>query len=407
MTQHELSLPLPPDPDPIEVVVDAFMARQPIGDVILAKFPFREIIRISFFDVRRLVQDERDVEKYLGIQRPLIPSRVASLEKYVNFSDATFPTAIIIAIEEDYAEYDPKSSKLKIRNYKKDEGPVPTINIRRVARVIDGQHRIAGLMKFNPTDKDAAFDVPVTVFVGADIADQAYVFSTVNLEQTKVSKSLAIDLYELAETRSPFKTCHFVAVALDQDEGSLGIKGPLCERIKRLGFATEGRVFEPITQANFVDTLIPYISSDPKGDRDVLLRGRRLERASPTASEKLIFRNMFIEERDVDIARTVSEFFYAVRDRWPVAWDNKTRGQVLNRTNGIRALIRSLRYFYLKAGRPEGVVMRDRYLAMLREVPLEDRNFTVDEFPPGTSGEARLKRILTGEEVYPPEKIRG
>ena len=59
------------------------------------------------------------------------------------------------------------------------------------------------------------FDILVSLFVGSDIADQAHVFATVNLEQTKVGKSLAIDLFELARTRSPIKTCHNVAVALD------------------------------------------------------------------------------------------------------------------------------------------------------------------------------------------------
>jgi hypothetical protein len=67
--------------------------------------------------------------------------------------------------------------------------------------VIDGQHRIAGLEKFT----GAHFEVMTAIFVGIDISDQAYIFATVNLEQTKVRKSLAFDLFELARTRSPYK----------------------------------------------------------------------------------------------------------------------------------------------------------------------------------------------------------
>jgi hypothetical protein len=55
-----------------------------------------------------------------------------------------------------------------------------SILFRHIARVIDGQHRIAGLMDYNSGD----FDLPVTVFVGFDIAQQAQIFATVNLEQT-------------------------------------------------------------------------------------------------------------------------------------------------------------------------------------------------------------------------------
>jgi DGQHR domain-containing protein len=301
---------------------------------------------------------------------------------------------VIIAIDENYAFFDADNLKLTIRNFRPDED-APSINIRRVARVIDGQHRIAGLMKFVPVPPDAPFDVPVTVFVGADIADQAYIFSTVNLEQTKVSRSLAIDLYELARHRSPFKTCHNVAVALDRDED-----GPLYHRIKRLGFATAGRKFEPITQATFVDGLIPYISADPKGDRDLILRGRPLERSSRSEGE--IFRTMFIEGRDLEIARTVSEYFYAVRDRWSVAWDNTERGAMLNRTNGLRALMRALGFFYKKVGTPDRVVMREKFLPLLWNVPVSDADFTVENFPPGTSGEAKFRRILVGDEDFTP-----
>jgi DGQHR domain-containing protein len=109
------------------------------------------------------------------------------------------------------------------------------------------------------------FGLSVTIFIGSDIADQAYIFSTVNLEQTKVSKSIVYDLFELAKTRSPQKTAHNIAVALDRDE-----RGPFYQRIKRLGFATVDRKFETITQATFVENLLPLISPDPKEDRDLV-----------------------------------------------------------------------------------------------------------------------------------------
>ncbi|OYX21653.1 MAG: hypothetical protein B7Z09_00025 [Brevundimonas diminuta] len=150
MSQQLDILSLTPDPDKIEIVVDALVARQPIGDIITASMPYRRLIQIAYFDVRRLVSEKRDVEQYLGIQRPLIPSRVSSLQDFVNFADATFPTAVIIAIEEDYADFDYEKKRLVIRNFKTGEDG-PSINISRVARVIDGQHRIAGLMNFDVT----------------------------------------------------------------------------------------------------------------------------------------------------------------------------------------------------------------------------------------------------------------
>ena len=84
-----------------------------------------------------------------------------------------------------------------------------------------------------------SFEVNVAIFIGVDIADQAAIFSTVNLAQTKVNRSLVYDLFEYSKTRSPEKTCHDVAVLLDRVPES-----PFFEKIKRLGVATEGRFGE-------------------------------------------------------------------------------------------------------------------------------------------------------------------
>ena len=269
---------------------------------------------------------------------------------------------------------------------------VPSIPIRRIGRVIDGQHRIAGLESFSGEN----FDIPVTIFLGADIADQAHIFSTVNLEQTKVSKNLVYDLYELARTRSPQKAAHNIAVTLDRDESSA-----LHKRIKRLGMATAGRDFEPISQATFVEGLLAHITHDAKGDRDLLLRNKQPEKAGGDEIYKLVFRNMFIDGKELDILDVVYSYFNAVQKRWPDAWNDRGRGAVLNRTNGVRALLRFLRHAYLKVAVPGDAVQMDKFLErVFKPIELQDKDFTVENFVPGTSGEARLYRILRGQEKF-------
>jgi DGQHR domain-containing protein len=298
--------------------------------------------------------------------------------------DATFPSSIILAIDDEYASYDEGRRKLLLRNTKEGETE-PSIAIAEIARVLDGQHRIAGLENF----QGEAFGLPVTIFVGSDIADQAYIFSTVNLEQTKVSKSLAYDLFELAETRSPQKTCHNIAVALDRDE-----KSPFYKRIKRLGFAAADRKFQTLTQATFVENLMPMLSSDPKKDRDILLRGERLARISEQESYRLIFRNLFIEDKDTTIAKIVHNYFDAVREKWRTAWDSRDQGMILNKTNGFRALMRLLPRSYLRFAKPGDMVSKDKFSQLFARVEVEDFYFNVDNFKPGTSGEKDLADFL-------------
>lgn len=377
------------DPDPIEKRFAALRVRQPIGDIYVARVDADTIQQITYFDVRRTLRDERDVERYLGIQRPLSEARVTDLNKYVQFLDATFPTSIIVAVDAEYGRFDEKSGELVVSNVR-DGDTGPSIAIRNIGRVIDGQHRIAGLEAFD-TSGGNAFDVIVSFFLGSDIADQAYVFATVNLEQTKVNKSLAYDLFELARSRSPYKTAHNVAVALDQVSSS-----PFYRRIKRLGVATEGRdnSRETITQATFVEGLIRYISQDPRADRDAILRGMRLLPAKKEDARRLVFRNLFITEQDRLIGKIYEEYFAAIAETWPEAWGFAGAGIMLTRTNGYRAFSSIFGTVYNALGEPGEFISRQKYQTLFELVPLKWSDFNTDRFRPGTSGEAELRRLL-------------
>lgn len=362
---------------------------QPIGTFYVGSIPAKDLCDITYVDVRKIGQGEGEFESYLGIQRPLNENRVKELERYVQSPDACFPTAVILAVPEECAKYDEKLMEMTLQAYQNDDDPkANATTFKQIAKVIDGQHRIEGLRNLG----SVTFEVNVSIFIEMDISDQAYLFSTVNLAQTKVNKSLVYDLYELAKTRSPQKTCHEIAVALDRDKDS-----PFFERIKRLGVSTEGRCSETITQAAFVKSLLKYISEDPKADRDLYLMRKVPKRAIGKVEEKLIFRNMFIDERDLEIVDVVWNFFDAVKHRWPGAWESTDRGLMLNKTNGFKALMRLLKPCYLSLATPSMVVGTESFLGIFNRVNLTDQDFTTDKFKPGTSGESSLFKTLLSE----------
>jgi DGQHR domain-containing protein len=375
---------LPPDTTKIDVELSSLRARQPIGELYMSTVAADVLVRITDFDVRRVIEADRDVERYLGIQRPLDESRVKQLNKYVNFVDATFPTACILAVDAEYASYDEETNKLTIRNYREGDEE-PSRAIRYIARVLDGQHRIAGLREY----AGDVFEVPVVFFIGADISEQANIFSTVNLEQNKVGRSLAYDLFALAKTRSPQRLGHEIAVAFDADPES-----PFYKRIKRLGVTTAGRYRETLAQAQVVEAIINLVTPDAKTDRDILLRGQQLAKPELKTLQRYIFRGMFVESRDLDIARSLDAFFRAVRDRWPEAWNAFGGGDVLNKTNGFRALIRLLRKIYAEKYGPNDMIKYPDIVAILAKSNLSDAHFTTEHYKPGTSGETALYRDL-------------
>lgn len=362
---------------------------QPLGDFYVASIDSTILGQITFADVRRLTE-EREVDRYLGIQREVNPKRIKELGQYVNTVDACFPTAVILAVPGRCADFDPDRRILTLHTALDDADEGNKVNRLEIARVLDGQHRIEGLKALN--EGHEPFEVNISVFIDMDIESQAYLFSVVNLAQTKVNKSLVYDLFEYSHSRSPQKTSHQIAVALDTTA-----KSPLHKRIKRLGVATHGRFTETLTQATFVESILPYLSDDPVKDRDIFLRGKKPLTATSQELRRTIFRNMFLEERDLDIADVVFNFFTAVSEKWPTAWNSSGDGMILNKTNGFKAFMRLLRPAYLHLAKPGEVVAPGPFLTLLRKSKLEDKDFNTDNFKPGTSGELALYRSLLND----------
>jgi DGQHR domain-containing protein len=347
---------------------------QPIGNFYIGVINSSDLVRISFADRRTIQEGKREIEVISGIQRQLSEKRVDELRKYVTNVDASFPTAVILAVGSEDAAFDEKSSTIRLRD--RDN----------VAKIIDGQHRIEGLVNYQSESK---FELNVTLFIDMDMEDQAILFSTINLKQTPVSKSLAYDLFDYAQTRSPQKTSHNIATVLNRRTDS-----PFYRKIMILGTAT-GHPNETLTQAAFIEPLMGYISRDPMSDRDLLRRNKTLPLATPAEIRvnKLIFRNLFIQDRDAEIAKLLSNYFTAVKEKWPEAWSLRKPGLILNRTTGYRALMKFLPIACLSIGRDFAVPTAE-FRVVFEKIGLKDDDFTPENFKPGSSGQSQLFQRL-------------
>lgn len=382
--------------DTRKVVISAIRIQQPIGDIYVGSIPAKTLVEITDFDIRQLVT-ERGIDSYLGIQRELDTRRVREIQQYVRGSDATFPTAVVLAIPEKCVaiespcDADDRFVRMTLSNYPDDADPENAVFYRHIARVIDGQHRIRGLEGYDGTD----FDVNVSIFIDADIADQASIFATVNLAQTKVNKSLVYDLFELSKSRSPEKTCHSVVVALESTPDS-----PFYRKIKRLGKTTPGRYTETLSQATVVAGILQYICKDKIQiiqDRQIGRRGGTFPPANADDAERLVLRPFFIESRDVDLTNLIWNYFDAVKLRWPEAWDANATGYMLNRTNGFDGLMRYFRHAYRYLTSPGKMVETEDFKRLLDKSSLEDGDFNPQRFVPGSSGASALARVLLEE----------
>ena len=292
-----------------QISIFAQKISQPIGEYYIGKSTALNLLKICKFDFRRMSFSNGYMD-FLGIQRQVSEKRANEIARYAGTIDAVFPTAVVISIPQRCVSVTPRADglidELSIHSYVNLDSPELSISLDEVASIIDGQHRLKGI----ENSKDLNVELPVAIFVDLDPATEASIFSVVNLAQTKVNKSLVYDLFALAHSRSPEKTCHEVVVALDRMDVS-----PFRSRIKRLGRATEGRFGETLSQATMVRGLLPYITSDALADRD---RGKRFGFWDPIVgpeSRRRIFYEFFRNNEDERILATVLNYFNAIAEK--------------------------------------------------------------------------------------------
>lgn len=364
-----------------ELIVDYTEVVQNVGTFYNCVIPAQSLLEICRFDFRQ-IRENNGIKEFLGIQRPLNEGRVSEIRKYIQTSDACFPTSIVISIDERCVAFVNVEgrSRLSIRPYEDPQGGTTAIPFDSLARIIDGQHR---LKAFEGTNQN--WLLPVNIFVGADDGTQAMIFSKVNLAQTKVNKSIVYDLFSLDRDRSPEKTCHEIVVNLNAIPSS-----PFNGLIKRLGSATDGVFGETLSQATVVKGILPYITSDPMMDRDI---GRRSgvwpERGQKDFERRFLY-PFFKEREDHKILAILINYFGAVKDRWPEAWASNGRGAILSRTNGYNGCIRFLREAFLYLKTEPTVPTREEFMSILLRSKLVDEDFKTDRFPPGSSGASAL-----------------
>lgn len=369
------------------ITINCIEVCQPIGKFYVGKMSWQDLLDISYSDIRRIQKEELGtIESYLGIQRELSPNRLKEISKYVSYSDATFPSSIVLSIK----SIDKETDKPNIIGYDNITGKLTLVKSDKIAQIIDGQHRVFGIQKFIENNRvfneTFIFDLIVTLFIDIDPDEESMIFSTINKAQTKVNKSLVYDLFDLAKTRSPQRTAHNIVKLLDEKEGS-----PLFGMIKRLGVADDVNR-ETITQATLVECILNYISrnGEEMKDRDILMRGKKLELIEGKELERRFFRNWFIQEKDAQIAKLLWDYFTAIKNRWPIAWENKS---ILVKSTGIIALMKFLQPVVNYLGVERNISVEE-FSKIFESISINDDSFTIQNYIPGARGQSELYKNL-------------
>lgn len=348
------------------IVTNLIEINQPIGTFYIGKLPAETVIKIAHVKKRKYDSDKSTT--FGGVQRPESESRIKEIAKYCSDPDATFPTPIIISVD-DSSEYKLNGNVLEF-NPDKFHG-----------EVIDGQHRIKGIEQ---SDYISKFELPIIFMFNLIEEEKAYVFSTINSKQTRVPMSLIYDLFDVYETRSPMKVCHEIARTFNSDDTS-----PFYKRLKMLGAKQEE--LASLSQGSFVKYIIPLISKTP--DQDAI----DIKKSNPLKIDNSCpLRGYFEKGEDQVIYKILFNLFASFKEVFNEEWINPSE-YILTKTLGYGAIVKAFPVMYEK-GKAKKDLSSGHFLSETQKIKeyFQNQNIklTSEMFPSNQQQLTRLSQLI-------------
>ena len=244
-------------------------------DLLLTKLSAEVLVAITYAAVRG--KDEETG----AVQRILNTERIAKIRDFT-IRGGAYPNAFII-------------NWVSTTNTLLKESSIVSFEIgERLAQIIDGQHRIAGIkeaIKVNTQLKD--LELPVVIYENLTTKECAEIFLSINTEQKPVPRSLVYDLYGLLgeDLSDPaISRARDIAVFLNESESS-----PYYTEIKFPG------------------------SKKRKGG---IALSTAVSSIKPLVEPKSIFDQIGISELEIQ-KRVFLNYFIAIQKQYDSFWENK------------------------------------------------------------------------------------
>lgn len=376
--------------------ISAIKVHQPLGDFYIAKIPAGDLMSISTSSVARYNKDG----KLKGSQRQLDISRLKLIANFIKSEEMSFPTSILLA-----ANVNSEGAIIEQPNKRWKVTQTSTLDVYEIeipdgisSIVIDGQHR---LNAFNYTeDAYRKIEVVCSIFLDLPNPYQAYLFATINGNQKRVDKSLALELFgydvedKPTETWSPEKLAVYLTRNFNFKSDS-----PLFQRIKLAPLFTDIETSVDkskwlLSTAAMVEGIMLLISSNPQMDRDYLAMKHSIWSKANTRADlkrlrddkkrdNSVLRSLYLENRDKEIYDIIERYFHAVND---ILWKEPNKDSVIFKTIGIAVLFDLLK---LILKRDKSQPSYHSYIQQIADVDYKSSYFSLSG-----GGKTKLKRIL-------------
>jgi DNA phosphorothioation-associated DGQHR protein 1 len=335
----------------------AIKVSQPLCDFYITSFNANELLKFTFSEE---LQYKDDQGKLHGNQRKIDRSRLKEIGRYIDSVEMSFPNSIILAVNynEEGLLIDDEKLRWDIENI---EGNlykiiIPTDN--KLAAIIDGQHRLKGFEDDYLTNKARLkVDLPCSIFFDLPNSYQAFLFATINGNQKRVDKSLALEQFgfnvaeEPQHTWTPEKLAVYFTRQLNFKNSPLNGHIKIAPKITK-ELRNEMSLHEKdwtISTATIVDGILGLITSNAKRDRVEMAQeniwGKRTRNMAKKFSDKSPLRNLYLDKEDDLIYEVIISFLQAAKQ---TVWANYDPKSYIFKTVGIQALFDLLKRILLQ-----------------------------------------------------------
>lgn len=328
------------------MILQAIKIDQPLASFYLTKIKAKDLLEIAFSERLEYIDEDGRLK---GSQRQVDESRLKEIGRYIDSVEMAFPNSIILAA--NYNESGEIVDDIDIRWSLIETNPgIFEINIptkKKLAAIIDGQHRLYAF-DYLSNEERINTELPCSIFFDLPNSYQAFLFATINGNQKKVNKSLALEQFgfnvadEPKESWTPEKLSVYITRKLNF---SSKLQSPFYNRIKVAPSFAEFIIKNSdknnwtISTATLVSGILSLISTNPKRDR-VEMGQRHIFKGRDRSQLKAIrdsspLRQLYLDGQDDVIIKTINSFFHIVDE---LLWHRANNNSYIFKTVGIQAL---------------------------------------------------------------------
>lgn len=379
------------------LTIPAIVISQPVGDFFLCSIPAATLLKVTYSIPATMKRESGMFSSIFGNQRIQSKVRAKQIGAYIDEDESTFPNTIILSA--NYLE-DGSYAEDESKRWHATMGGDGCFNLTipsdiRMASIIDGQHRLEG---FRHISKESRLDMglPCAVFINLPREYQARIFATININQKRVDKSLAYELfgYDLNESNAdkwpPDMLGVYLARVLEGKQDS-PFKGHvrlalLEEKNESIVISDEENKWE-VSVACIVEGITRLISEKPVVDRSALASGKINDR-SLLPEDGAPLRRLYIDGKDKTLLELITAYFCVVEE---LLWKGQKEKSFIMRTVGVLALFDLMREA-LKENKLFIDDMHTSSRALLKKA--QGIDFSDDYFHASGAGRVRIRNVL-------------